>query len=93
MKLALANLLHDRMRMLVTTLGIAFAVFLMIFQGSLLCGFLRAATKLINATDSDLWITARGVACFDFAAPFSQRVLQILHPLKLLSCFPHEKCA
>ena len=69
MKLAWKNILHERTRFLVTTMGVAFATTLMIFQGSLLFGFLRAASKLIETTDSDIWITARGVACFDFPGP------------------------
>lgn len=68
LRLALQNLLHDGTRTVVTSLGVAFAVFLMIFQCSLLIGFLRAAGKTINATDSDIWIAPRGVVCFDFAA-------------------------
>jgi putative ABC transport system permease protein len=52
-------------------------VFLMVFQGSLLFGFIRAASRVIQSTDSDLWITARGVLCFDFAAPLPRRFLEI----------------
>ena len=73
MKLAWRNLSHDRLRFLVTVAGIAFATFLMIFQGSLLYGFVCAASKVIDASDADIWITARGVTCFDFAAPLPSR--------------------
>jgi putative ABC transport system permease protein len=74
LRLALRNILHDRVRLVVTSLGVAFAVFLMIFQSSLLIGFLRAAAKIINTTDSDLWITPRGVVCFDFSANLDSRL-------------------
>ena len=77
MRLALRNLLHDPTRFVVTSLGVAFAVFLMIFQGSLLIGFFRAAAKVIDATDSDLWIAPRGVVCFDFAATLDSRFREI----------------
>jgi putative ABC transport system permease protein len=77
MRLALRNLLHDRTRFAVTALGVAFAVFLMIFQGSLLMGFLRAASKIIDVADSDIWITARGVTCFDFSATLDRRFREI----------------
>ncbi len=63
--------------MIVTSLGVAFAVFLMIFQSSLLIGFLRAAAKIIDSTDSDLWIAPRGVVCFDFSATLDSRFQQI----------------
>ena len=54
MKLALQNILHDRGRFSVTVLGVSFAVFLMVFQGSLLTGFLQAASRLIDASDTDI---------------------------------------
>jgi putative ABC transport system permease protein len=77
MKLAWHNLIHDRVRFLVTIIGIAFAVFLMVFQGSLLTGFLRAAGKGIDTTDSHIWITARGVDCFEFATVLPKRFREI----------------
>jgi putative ABC transport system permease protein len=77
MSLAFRNLLHDRIRFLVTALGVAFAVFLMIFQGSLLIGFLGAAAEIIDAADSDIWITPRGVSCFDFSATMDRRFREI----------------
>jgi putative ABC transport system permease protein len=77
MSLAFKNLLHDRIRFVVTALGVAFAVFLMIFQGSLLIGFLRAAAEIVDAADADIWITARGVNCFDFSATLDRRFREI----------------
>src|SRR5713226_3973848 len=74
MKLAWQNIIHDRARFSVTVLGVSFAVFLMVFQGSLLVGFLRAASRLIDASDSDIWITARGVQAFEFGTPIEGRV-------------------
>ncbi|HUK90165.1 MAG TPA: ABC transporter permease [Blastocatellia bacterium] len=73
MRLAWRNLSHDRIRFLVTVVGIAFAVFLMVFQGSLLTGFIRTASKGIDLTDGDIWICARGVDCFEFATPLPNR--------------------
>lgn len=73
MRLAWYNITHDRMRFAVTVLGITCAVFLMIFQGSILLGFLRAASKIIDSTAADLWITGRGVQCFEFAVPIERR--------------------
>jgi putative ABC transport system permease protein len=80
MSLAFKNLLHDRTRFVVTALGVAFAVFLMIFQGSLLIGFLRAAAEIVDAADADIWITARGVNCFDFSATLDRRFRENGHP-------------
>jgi putative ABC transport system permease protein len=64
--LAWRNLIRQPLRFALTVLGIGFAVFLMMFQGSLLAGFLRAASKVIDAADADIWIAARGVGFFDF---------------------------
>lgn len=73
MRLALSNLLHDRTRFAVTVIGITFAVFLMVFQGSLLAGFKRAAERPIKASDAHLWVTARGVQCFEYSTPIPNR--------------------
>lgn len=73
MRLAWRNLLREKTRFAVTAIGIAFAVFLMIFEGSLLAGFLRASSKVVDATDAHLWISARGVPCFDFPSPVPSR--------------------
>lgn len=77
MRLAWHNIAHDRTRFLVTVLGIAAAVFLMIFQGSVLLGFLGAASKIIDSTDSDLWISGRGVQCFEFPVSIERRIVEI----------------
>ena len=77
MKLAWQNIMHDRLRFSVTVLGVCFAVFLMIFQGSLLAGFLRAASRLIDASDADIWITARGVQAFEFGTLLESRTREM----------------
>ena len=77
MKLAWQNIVHDRGRFSVTVLGVSFAVFLMVFQGSLLAGFLRAASRLIDESDSDIWITARGVQAFEFGTALESRVREL----------------
>ena len=79
MRLAWYNIAHDRTRFLVTVLGITCAVFLMIFQGSVLVGFLKAASKIVDATDADIWITGRGVQCFEFPVSIERRLVEIAH--------------
>jgi putative ABC transport system permease protein len=69
--------LHDKTRFVVTVAGVAFAVFLTVFQGSLLAGFVRAASINIDATESDIWLTPRGVSCFEFATPLPARYVEI----------------
>lgn len=77
MRIAWRNLAHDKLRFFVTIIGVAFSVFLTIFQGSLLAGFVRAASKNIDSTDSDLWLTARGLNCFEFATPLPARYVEM----------------
>jgi hypothetical protein len=60
MRPAWHNIAHDRIRFLVTVLGIAYAVFLMVFQGRALRGFLGAASKVVDSTESEIWITRQG---------------------------------
>ncbi len=69
MRLAFRNIVHDRLRFALTISGIAFSAFLMMFQGSLLAGFERAASRVIDSIDADLWVMPRGVQAFDFAPP------------------------
>jgi putative ABC transport system permease protein len=77
MLLAWFNIAHDRLRYTVTVLGIMCAVFLMVFQGSILLGFLRAASKIIDSTDADIWVVGRGVPCFEFPVPIERRLVEI----------------
>jgi putative ABC transport system permease protein len=77
MKLAWQNIFHDRARFGATVLGVSFAVFLMVFQGSLLSGFLQAASRFIDASGFDIWITARGVQAFEFGAPVEARMREM----------------
>jgi putative ABC transport system permease protein len=74
MRLAWQNITHDRARFLVTVAGVSFATFLMVFQGSLLAGFMRASSRLVDSSDFDIWITARGVQAFEFGANVDDRV-------------------
>jgi putative ABC transport system permease protein len=73
MKLAWRNLKHDRLRFATTIIGIAFATFLMVFQGDLFIGFLHSASNIIDAADADIWIVPRGVNCFQYGAPMPKR--------------------
>src|SRR5712692_8329722 len=79
MRLAWHNIAHDRTRFLVTILGITCATLLMIIQGSILLGFLGAASRIIDSTDSDIWITGRGASCFEFAVTLERRFVELAH--------------
>ena len=76
---ALANLLRDRKRFIATLVGVAFAVLLMIFQGSLFLSFRAAGTLVVGKLGADIWMMPRGVACFECSAPMPLTVRDTLH--------------
>jgi len=73
MKLAWRNLKYDPLRFAATIVGIAFATFLMVFQGDLFTGFLHSSSNVIDAATADIWIVPRNVTCFQYGAPLPKR--------------------
>ena len=71
--LAWRNLVHDRVRLLVTLTGIVFAVVLIVVELGLFLGFTTATSSLIDHSRADLWITAPRVPYIEQAVPFSER--------------------
>jgi hypothetical protein len=57
----------------ISIFGIFFATFLMAVQGSLLYGFSMAASRIIDAIDSDIWVVAKGTPAFEFVSPIPGR--------------------
>lgn len=76
--IAWRNLIGDPVRFLVTLVGIAFSVLLMIFEGSLLVGFTLAAANIIDASEADIWVAAHGVRAFDLPAPLPDRFRDVV---------------
>jgi putative ABC transport system permease protein len=73
--LARRNLLHDRTRFLVTVAGIAFAIVLVLVQLGLFLGFTQTTSGVIDHSQADLWVMARGVQYFEVGFPLSERKL------------------
>ena len=63
--LALRNLLHDRVRLAVTLIGILFSIVLVAVQLGLYLGSSRMITANIAHSDADLFITAYGAKSFE----------------------------
>jgi putative ABC transport system permease protein len=76
-RLAWKNLIHSGTRWLVSLAAIAFAAFLMTLEGSLLVGFTRAASRVIDAAAADIWIVRKGSPAFEFLAPIPERYAAI----------------
>lgn len=67
--LAFRNLVHDRLRLAVTLVGIAFSVVLMGAQLGLYYGSKRLITSMIDHANGELWIMSRGTQSFDDGMP------------------------
>ncbi len=73
--LARRNLLHDRLRFLITVTGVSFAVTLVFVQVGLFQGLLDKATVTIDRMGADLWVTPRNTPNLDFAYTFSDALV------------------
>lgn len=74
--LARKNLLHDKLRFLITILGVAFAVTLVFVQVGLFIGLMDNATTVIEHVDADLWITSRNTPNIDFPHIFPESYVE-----------------
>jgi len=65
LKLALRNLLQDRLRFIGTIVGIVFSIVLVTIQLGLFLSFEGMVTTMIDHTSADLWIVPLGTKCFE----------------------------
>src|SRR5688572_2061149 len=70
--LARKNLLHDRLRFVITVSGVAFAVTLVLVQVGLFMGLLDKATVTIQHASADIWVTSHDTPNVDFAHAFPE---------------------
>lgn len=63
--LAIRNLFHDRIRLVVTMVGILFSIVLVAVQLGLYLGSRNMIISMIERTNSDLWITIFGAKSFE----------------------------
>ncbi len=63
--LALRNLFHDRIRLIVTLVGILFSIVLVAVQLGLYLGAKRMIVDMIDNAKGDIWITAFGAKSFE----------------------------
>jgi putative ABC transport system permease protein len=70
--LALKNLMHDKVRLAVTLVGIIFSVVLSSIQLGLFVGFQRATSDIIVNSNADIWISSTGLANLENGIPFSE---------------------
>jgi putative ABC transport system permease protein len=70
--LALKNLVHDKVRLAVTLVGIIFSVVLSAIQLGLFVGFQRATADIIVNSKADIWLSSQGLANLENGIPFSE---------------------
>jgi len=73
--LAWRNLVHDKVRLLVTVTGVVFAVVLIVVELGLFLGFTTTTSGLIDRSGADLWITGARVPYIEMGVPYSERKL------------------
>jgi putative ABC transport system permease protein len=69
---ALRILLHDKVRSLITLVGVIFAVGLIFAQMGIYLGLMQTSSVIIDNTPGDIWITSKNSKNFDFAQPFPE---------------------
>lgn len=74
LRIALRNLLHDRLRLAAALTGVAFAVVLVTFQIGLLHRFLTDASAIIDRSEAPIWITSPSVTNFEYGSVLDERV-------------------
>jgi putative ABC transport system permease protein len=74
-ELAWRNLVHDKVRLLVTVTGVVFAVVLIVVQFGLFLGFATTTSSLIDRSSADLWVTSANVPYIEVGVNFSERKL------------------
>jgi putative ABC transport system permease protein len=70
--LGLKTLLYDKVRFVITTSGVAFAVTLVLVQVGLFVGLLDNSTITIRKLDADLWVTSKNSPNLDFVHQFPE---------------------
>lgn len=72
--LAFRNLFHDRVRLIVTLVGILFSIVLIAVQLGLYLGARTMIIQTIERSDGDVWIMAYGTKNFEEAQPIDARL-------------------
>jgi putative ABC transport system permease protein len=74
-RLAFKNLIHDRIRLVITLTGITFSVVLILVQVGMFLGMTANSSTVIEHSEGDIWIMARNSQNFDMVNPFSESLL------------------
>lgn len=70
--IAIKNLLHDKVRLTVTLVGIVFSVVLSSIQLGLFVGFQAATASIVENSNADLWISTKNLVSVEDGSAFSE---------------------
>jgi len=83
---ALRILFYDKIRSLITLLGVVFAVGLIFAQVGIYLGLMESSSVIIDHTEGDIWVTSKNNKNFDFSQPFPENIYyQVLDEEGILS--------
>ena len=69
---ALKIMLYDKVRSLLTLLGVVFAVSLTFAQTGIYLALLETSSVIIDHTPGDIWVTSKNCQNFDFSQPIPE---------------------
>ncbi|MEK7307766.1 MAG: FtsX-like permease family protein [Nitrospirota bacterium] len=69
---ALKIILYDKVRSVITLIGVVFAVALIFAQIGIYLGLMETSSVIIDHTPGDIWITSKNSRNFDFSQPFPE---------------------
>src|SRR5579871_5127458 len=72
-RLAWRNFTRDRVRLVISVVGVGFAVLLATLQLGLLIGFARTSSSLVDHAKADFWVVPRGAKDVDQAGLMVER--------------------
>ena len=70
--IAWKNLIHDKVRLTVTLVGIVFALVLILVQFGLFLGFLDTSSNIVAESRADLWVSAPAIPHVNGGAPLNE---------------------
>lgn len=73
--LAVKNLVHDRVRLLITLVGIMFSVALILIQVGMFVGMTANSSTVIEHSEGDVWIMSKNSQNFDMVNPFPETLV------------------
>ncbi|MCI0611768.1 ABC transporter permease [bacterium] len=80
--LAIKNLIHDRIRLVITLTGITFSVALILIQVGMFFGMTANSSTVIENSEGDIWIMSKNSQNFDMVNPFPESLVTAARSVK-----------